>query len=270
MPLFHIILLAIIQGITEFLPISSSGHLVLMHELLGHNENNNLWDKELSLDVAVHVGTLFAVLFYFRKDLILFSFQIKEKNSLGRSTFIYIILASIPVIAAGFILSLIQPGWLRSIEVAAWCTLLFGILLWLADKTKKREKTLETMNYKDALLIGLSQVLALIPGTSRSGITMTAARFLGFNRIDSARFSLFLGIIAISGAGTLTGLNLIQNNNLSFSFDLVLSALISFLAALVAISIMMKWLEKASFTPFVIYRVLLGVLLLGLIYSDKI
>ena len=266
MPFYHILILALIQGISEFLPISSSGHLVLTHEALGHGGQDLCWRANRMLDVAVHVGTLLSVLVYFRKDLFgMLCGIIKPKSegfSLGRN----VLIASIPVIIAGFILQKFQPSFLCLLEIMAWMTLLFGIILWIADRFENK-KMLDSMNGTQAFLIGLSQALALIPGVSRSGITMTSARFLGFSRVEAARFSLLLSIIAISGAGLLNGIDLVKTENISLGADIISAVLLSFLSGWIAISLMMKWLSKASFKPFAIYRIILGIILLGFIYS---
>ena len=158
-------------------------------------------------------------------------------------------------------------GMLRSVEIIGWTTLGFGLLLGLADRVGMTVRRLEHMSYGSALAIGMAQVLALIPGTSRSGITMTMARFLGFERADAARFSLLLSIPAIAGAGTLTGIDLWQSGDVSLTRDVLIAAGLSFASALVAITLMMTWLKHAGFMPFVVYRILLGALLLYLVYG---
>lgn len=263
---YHIILLAIVQGISEFLPISSSGHLVLTHALIEGKAANLCWAENRMMDVAVHVGTLLSVLIYFRNDIFgmvknAASFQSHDSKLLQ-----HIIIASIPVICIGLILQLWQPSLLCSLKVMAWMTLLFGVVLGIADKFKAN-KVLKDMSYSNAFIIGLSQALALIPGVSRSGITMTSARFLGFGRVDAAKFSLLLSIVAIGGAGFLTALDLIQTGNLSFGYDIALAVIFSFIFGYIAISLMMKWLSQSTFKPFVIYRVLLGTGLVILLYS---
>jgi len=263
MPFYYILILALIQGITEFLPISSSGHLVLAHHMMGQQTTH-----ALTLDVAVHVGTLFAVLLYFRGDICRMLCGLKKGGD--RHLTAAIIIGSLPVIIAGFLLHITGPDWTRSLYLTAWCTLIFGIVLWVADKYKPAQKTLDDLTLRDAFFIGCAQVLALIPGTSRSGITMTAARWLGFSRTECARFSLLLAIVAISGAGTLGGIDLIRSGDFSLGFDVLLAAFMAFLSGLAAIALMMRWLEKASFTPFVIYRIVLGIILLGLLYGGVI
>lgn len=267
MPLFHIIILALVQGITEFLPISSSGHLVITHTLLGQNIENLCWEQNRIMDVAVHIGTLFAVLLYFRKDLFGLCTTCLKTDGESRNMIIYIISASIPVIIAGFVMELWEPSWICLLEITAWTTLIFGIILGIADKKGSTGKTLKNLTLKDALIIGASQVLALVPGTSRSGITMTAGRFLGYSRVEAARFSLFLAIIAISGAGALGGMDLLEEGHLQIGADVGIAIAFSFISAWVALAVMMKWLEKFTFMPFVYYRVVMGLGMLALIYS---
>jgi undecaprenyl-diphosphatase len=190
-----------------------------------------------------------------------------ERESDGARLGAYVILSSVPVILAGLVLHKIAPEFLRSIEVMAWATLLFGIVLWWVDERAPQTRTVQTLNMRDALYIGCAQMLALIPGTSRSGITMTAARYLGFDRISAARYSLLLAIIAISGAGMLTGKDLLYSGDLSLGLDVLVAAFLAFISGLLAIKIMMAWLEHASFKVFGIYRIILGTFLLALIYS---
>lgn len=270
MPLLHILILALVQGITEFLPISSSGHLILTHAAL--NEGTDIWAQDLMLDVAVHVGTLFSVLLYFRSDMCKMLCGLKDaltgnQTSEGARLAGFVILSSLPVILAGFVLNEFQPYWLRAIEIVAWTTLLFGILLWWVDAKKPATREQNTMTWKDAVFIGLAQALALIPGTSRSGITMTASRYLGYTRTDAARYSLLLAVIAISGAGTLGGLDLIEAGSLSLTLDALLAAGLAFVSGWVAIALMMNWLKKASFKVFAVYRIALGLVLLAGIYG---
>lgn len=265
MTLQHIILLAVVQGITEFLPISSSGHLVLAPAITGTA------DQGLLVDVAVHVGTLAAVLIYFWRDVFAmlggFVRLFTGRINAGARLAIHIVLATIPVIAVGFYLKVSGiEEQLRSIEIIAWTTLGFGILLWIADKVGMTINRLEHMRWGGALFIGLAQVLALIPGTSRSGITMTAARFMGYERSDAAHFSMLLSIPVILGAGLLAGIDLHQAGNIALNEDILLAAGLSFLTALIAIALLMSWLKRSSFTPFAIYRILLGGGLLVWVY----
>lgn len=271
MALYHILILALIQGITEFLPVSSSGHLTLYHGLIDTGVNDLALNR--TIDIAVHVGTLFAVLLYFRADVIkmmcalLSIFRPSSQNKDGLRLIGLVLAGSLPVIAAGFALHLWSPNWLQAIEVVAWTTLIFGVALLWADKKSPETRTVETMSFKDAALIGLSQMLALIPGTSRSGITMTSARMLGFSRREAAHYSLLLAMVAISGAGLLGGLDVIKSGDMVLASDVLLAAGLSFISGYAAIALMMKWLERAGFAPFAYYRMALGGVLLALIYT---
>ncbi|AJD53695.1 undecaprenyl pyrophosphate phosphatase [Thalassospira xiamenensis M-5 = DSM 17429] len=262
----HIILLAVIQGITEFLPISSSGHLILTPALTGAA------DQGLLVDVAVHVGTLAAVLIYFWRDVFAmiggFFFLLSGRINPGARLALHIILATIPVVAVGFYLKVSGiEEQMRSVEIIAWTTLVFGIVLWIADKIGMTINRLEHMRWGGALFIGLAQVIALIPGTSRSGITMTAARLMGYERADAAQFSMLLSIPVILGAGLLAGIDLQQSGDMALTMDVLLAAGLSFITALIAIAMLMSWLKRSTFTPFAIYRILLGGGLLVWIYG---
>ncbi len=257
----HILVLALVQGITEFLPISSSGHLVLVPVFGGWE------DQGLLMDVAVHVGTLGAVMIYFWRDLwhmvrgvLRFT---KGKRDPGARLAALVVLGTLPVIAAGYFLNKYIGPELRTVEVIGWTTLGFGFLLYMADNMGLTIRRVEHTGIADALIIGIAQCLALIPGTSRSGITITAARFLGYERLDAARFSMLLSIPAILGAGTLKGWELYEAGNIQLTNDAMSAAGLAFVAAFVAIAIMMAWLKRASFTPFFIYRLVLGC---GLLY----
>ncbi len=265
MPLLHITILALVQGITEFLPVSSSGHLVLVWETfdrLGWQVAEQAASDRLILDIAVHVGTLLAVCLYFWRDVVDMLVGV-AKLVVGRWTpgarlALYVVVGTVPLIIAGFFLKDAVTALLRDVRIVAWTTIGFGILLYVGDRTGMTVRRIEHMTIGSVLVIGLAQVLALVPGTSRSGITMTAARFLGFERPEAARFSMLLAIPAILGAGTLAGLDVYQTGNLRLGIDALVAAAISFLFALVAIALMIRWLRSASFTPFVVYRLLLG------------
>ncbi len=269
MPLYHIFILSLIQGLTEFLPVSSSGHLVLSHHLLGSGGHDLCWESNRLIDVAVHVGTLLSVLVYFKKDLFDIGSNITNKNSDGFKLFRHIIIASLPVVVVGHFIHQYQFSFLCMIQIMAWMTLIFGVVLYIADKYDS-QKTLSDMSNSNAFLIGLSQTLALIPGVSRSGITMTSARFMGFSRTEAARFSLLLSIIAISGAGVLGSMDLIESKSLTIGKDVTIAFALSFISGLIAVHLMMKWLSKATFKPFAIYRIILGIALLMMIYSNII
>ena len=264
MPLTHLIILSLIQGLTEFLPVSSSGHLIIVPNILSWR------DQGLIIDVAVHAGSLLAVVIYLWRDLwsmtaALIDFRnLRENPNLKLAQII--IIASLPVMAAGFMVSLFVGDFARNLEIIGWATLGFGILLGLSDKIGMTLNELKHMQFLDGILIGISQALALIPGASRSGLTITMARFLGYNRSAAARFSLLLAIPAILGASTLKGIELAQSQNAILSIDVAIVIMISFVAAFASIAIMMNWLNKAGFMPFVIYRVVLGTGLLAWVY----
>ena len=269
MPFLQILILAAIQGITEFLPISSSGHLILVPNIIG------LADQGLMMDVAVHVGTLAAVIIYFWRDIlgmITALFRIFQQMANHRKfdaefwLFCKLVIATLPTIMAGFYVNKYMGADLRTLELIGWTTLSFGILLFIADKINMTVRKMEHISFRGAFFIGLMQAVALVPGTSRAGITMTAARFLGVERQDAARFSLLLSIPTIIGAGVLKGFELSETENTVLIYDVLMLAGFSFLFALVAISLLMVWLRRASFTPFVIYRILLGSMLLGIVY----
>jgi len=263
--LLQLVTIALVQGITEFLPISSQAHLILVPRVTG-------WcDQGLVIDIGVHLGTLLAVIVYFWRDCLGLVWGFFEavlgKRTVAAQRAIHILIASIPALAAGFILKT-QIGFdFRSLAVIGWTTLGFGILLWIADRWGRSEARIEHMTWRWALFIGCAQALALIPGTSRSGITMTAARMLGFERSEAARFSLLMAIPVILGASALAGLDLVRSDNVHLTTATAIAAGLAFLAALLAIAAMMRWLARASFAPFAAYRVVLGIALLTALYG---
>lgn len=265
MSLLHIVVLAVVQGITEFLPISSSGHLVLLPAVTG-------WpDQGLMIDVAAHFGSLLAILVYFWRDVVrlvrgFVRLAAGDRADRDGRLALYIAIATIPAVAVGLVIKEIAPGGIRSVELIAWNAIGFGVLLWLADRLGAMHRTMKDLGLGGAFAIGCAQALALIPGTSRSGITMTAARFLGLDRIEAARFSFLLSIPAVTGASVLEGLELAHSGDLALAWDAALSAAFTFAAALAAIAWLMRWLRTSSFTPFVIYRIILGIGLLGWVY----
>ncbi|MFQ5467535.1 MAG: undecaprenyl-diphosphate phosphatase [Kiloniellaceae bacterium] len=269
MPTLHILILALVQGITEFLPISSSGHLVVTWEVFdrfGQTPPGVNGSEQLILDIAVHVGTLAAVCLYYWRDVARMivgtaKLAVGQADPGARLAF-YIVLGTIPVVVVGFLFKDAIESALRNVTVVAATTIGFGVVLWIADRLGMTVRRIEHLTAGSILIIGLAQVLALIPGTSRSGITMTAARFLGFERPEAAHISLLLAIPAILGAGTLAGLDLYRLGDLRLGMDALLAAAISFVVALMAIALMLRWLSHAGFLPFAIYRVLLGVALL--------
>jgi undecaprenyl-diphosphatase len=264
--IFPIIILALVQGLTEFLPISSSGHLVMIHALM--DDGLSPLDEK-RMDIAVHIGTLLAVLIYFRSDVVTLvkgGFDlIRFKKTTERHKSLLIIISSIPVILCGFVIFMIDMTLFDSLHLMAWMTIIFGIVLYIADRRPQNTQAIDKFTIKQALAYGLAQCLALIPGVSRSGITMTAGRFLGHSRVEAARFSLLMGMITISAAGVLTGLDVFQDTTIAHDFIILMGIgiAISFIAAYIAILCMMKWFSSAgSMTPFVVYRIGLGVGLL--------
>lgn len=264
MPLYHLIILAIIQGITEFLPISSSGHLVLMPHLMAES------DQGLLIDVAVHIGTLLAVMLYFARDIQNLTHGVIDgiclKKTQKSQQIFWIVIATFPIIIVGYCLHQYWPTGIRSVEVIAWTTLLFGLLLGFADRFETKPITVESLGWRNALIIGCAQILALIPGTSRSGVTMTAGRFLNLSRVEASRFSFLISIPTIAGAGLLAGLDLYQTDSFSLTFDAITAGFLAFITALLSIHFLLKWIERYSFKPFVIYRVILGIGLLAWLY----
>ena len=261
----QIIVLAIVQGITEFLPISSSGHLALIPALTG-------WpDQGQVTDVMVHIGSLFAVIVYFWRDVLkligggldLLRLRMNDNSRMA----LYIIVATIPAVAFGLFLKKSGLGdELRSVEVIAWNAIIFGVLMYVADFIGKQTKIMEDMKMSPAVVIGFAQALALVPGTSRSGITMTAARFMGFSRPEAARFSFLLGIPAIAGAGAFVTLDAIESG-IEISNGAIMAAVLTFFAALAAIAFLMAFVKRSSFLIFTLYRIALGLLLFALLYD---
>ncbi len=249
--MYEIIILSLIQGVTEFLPVSSSSHLIIFSEF------SKFSNKSLSIDVSLHIGSFLAVIIFFRKDIINF---IDNKK-----LFFKIFVSSIPVMIFGFFLvqmNLIDN--LRNIKVIGWTTLLFGILLYFSDKFKLEKSIENNFNYKTALFIGLFQIFSLIPGVSRSGITITAARILNFKRFDSARISFLMSIPTL-GAVSIFGLNnIIQSDDLNFSIINLLAIFLSFAFSFITIKYFLKFVKNFSLKIFVIYRILLGTLILFL------
>lgn len=267
MTLFHLFQLAVIQGITEFLPISSSGHLILLPRLTG------LDDQGLVIDVAVHVGTLGAVCLYFRKDLTAALRGVPEVLRLQVTTrngylALCLLVATVPVMIAGLALKLLGlTEVLRSVALIGWTMIIFGIVLYVADMRGPQTRQAEGWTLKHAVILGLWQVLALLPGTSRSGIVITGARALGYKREDAARLSMLMSIPTIIASAALMGADVVRVADWQAARDGALAAAISFLAALVALVLMMRLLKSVSFTPYVIYRVVFGSVLLWIAYS---
>ena len=262
---YHIVFLALIQGLTEFLPISSSAHLILPAQVLA-------WpDQGLAFDVAVHIGTLIAVVSYFRKDIVniflAWCCSLKGKQTCANSRLAWwIILATIPACLAGVVFESFIETHLRSIEVIAYTTIGFGVLLWVSDRFAANKKQEVDFTFKSVLVVGLAQALALIPGTSRSGITMTAARFMGFSRECSAKFSFLLSIPLITAAGGLKLMELLTSDLQVDWTSLISGVVLSAVSAYLCIYFFLKWLNTIGFMPFMIYRLILGAILLAIVY----
>lgn len=260
----QIILIAVIQGITEFMPISSSGHLNLLHGL------TEMEDQGLAMDVAVHLGTVVAVIVYNWQDIRRMIISILTLGRHHQDLFgvsISVIIATIPAVIAGYILNA-NSGMIdmsREVEIIAWTTLIFGVVLGIADRSQGRRRFV-TINVSDAIGIGFAQVLALIPGVSRAGITMTAARFRGLSPRAATRFSMILSIPIILGSAVLKGGDVIASGTTEQLVNMSLAALVAMLVALLSIGVMMAIIQRVGFMPFVIYRVILGIVLLGWIY----
>lgn len=265
MPFLHLLLVAIVQGITEFLPVSSSGHLILLPYITGMEDQGQV------IDVAVHVGTLFAVIIYFWQDVRLAligtpRMMTGRVDTEGAKLAMLLLVASLPVVAFGLILHLTGlDDMMRSITVIGWTTILFGLLLYWADQVGPAQKTDKDWSISDAISIGVWQAIALIPGTSRSGITITGARFLGYTRRDAAKISMLMSIPTIIASAVFLGADAALNSNMALLRDGFIAAIMAFIMALIALTLMMRLLNSISFTPYVIYRLILGGVLL--VYS---
>lgn len=260
MDISYLFILALVQGFTEFLPVSSSGHLALLPKFL------DMKDQGLLIDVALHIGTLLAIVAYYRRDvlaMILSVLQWKDPVRAGdRNLAVCIIIGTIPAVLFGLFLHVTIPDGIRDVRVIAATTIFFGLLMGFADKWGRQEKTVANVTLKSAFLVGVAQAVALIPGTSRSGITMTTARFLGFKRVDAARFSFLLGMPAMAAAGAMSLLEILQSGNAGLLADAALCVIFAFAAGLAAIHFMMKYLTRFGLWPFVLYRLALGAVLI--------
>ena len=248
----EILILSAIQGISEFLPISSSAHLIIVSSLY------DLKASSLLIDISLHLGSLLAIIFFFRKDL----FDIKNNQKLLR----LIIIGSIPIIIFGYILHSTELIYLlRDIKVIAWTTLIFGIFLYFSDQKKIYKNISSNLNIKSIVFIGMFQILALIPGVSRAGITITAARLLSFNRVDSGKISFLLSIPALAGASFL-GLKDIPNESIEINLLVIIAIILSFLFSYLTVKFFLRHLNRFSLNIFVIYRIIIALILLSIIY----
>ena len=269
MSLEQIITLAFVQGLTEFLPISSSGHLVLIPWLMGWK------DQGLMMDVAAHIGTLVAVFIYFWRDLIKMvhgSIDLIFRRKMTDASWLVVnlIIATIPAVIVGLLIDLFVGDALRSVNVIAVMGILFGFLLYYADRSGRQENKVSSVTWKDSIFFGLAQSLALINGVSRSGICMTAGRFMNYKRADAAHFAFLMAVPSITAAGALKGFQLFKSGDFEMLNDAMMMAFFSMIFGFMAIAFMMRWLKSSGFAPFVIYRLLLGVGLLWAVASGII
>jgi undecaprenyl-diphosphatase len=248
----EILILSAVQGISEFLPISSSAHLIVVSNLY------DLKTSSLLIDISLHLGSLFAIILFFKKDL----FDLQNNQKLLS----LIIIGSIPLIIFGYILHTTElVHLLRNIKIIAWTTLFFGIILYFADQRKIDQNISTNLNIKSIIFIGIFQILALIPGVSRAGITMTAARFLKFNRVDSGKISFLLSIPALAGASFL-GLKDLYNQSIEINLIVILAVILSFLFSYITVKFFLSYLNKFSLNIFVIYRIIISIILFTIIY----
>ena len=249
---FEIFILSIIQGVSEFIPVSSAAHLILASSIYEFR------NQSLLIDISLHLGSLMAILFYFKDDI--FNFK-KNKN-----LFYKIIIGTLPLIIFGYFLYSTNIIYqLRNIKVIAWATLFFGILIYIADKNKFLKKIDTDFTIRSVLIIGFFQVIALIPGVSRAGITITAGRILGFDRTDSTKISFYLSIPALAGASAL-GIKDLFKENIEFNFLVIVGVFLSFIFSLITIKFFLKFIKKFSLNLFVVYRIFLATILFYIIY----
>ncbi len=247
--MFEILILSLVQGIAEFIPVSSSSHLILISKYA------NFEAQSLTVDVSLHLGSFLAVLTYFYKDIFSF-FKNKE-------LFFKIFISSIPVMIIGYVL--VQTNMierLRNVKIIGWTTIIFAILLYISDKFKLKKIIQNDFTYKSAIIIGIFQILALIPGVSRSGITISAARLLGFKRFDSAKISFLLSIPTLAAVSIFGIKNLSTSQNIEFSVLNILSIFMSFIFSLITIKYFLKYIKSFNLNIFVFYRIFLGILIL--------
>ena len=251
--IIEIVILSLVQGVSEFLPISSSAHLIVVSTLYEFKSSS------LLIDVSLHFGSLLAIIFFFRKELI------NLRNNLKLLSLMFF--GSVPLIIVGYILYKTELIYaLRDIRIIAWSTLIFGIILYFADKCRFDKKMSSNISLKTILYIGLFQILALIPGVSRAGITITAARFFKFNRLDSSKISFLLAIPALTGASVL-GLKDIVNQSFEFNYLVFIAITLSFLSSYFTIKFFLEYINKFSLNIFVFYRIVVAVILFIIIYN---
>ncbi len=262
MDLIQLSILALIQGVTEFLPISSSAHLLLPHHLLGWQ------DQGLAFDTAVHFGSLVAVLIYFRADIFtltkaLVNAAVSGQHSSDSKFGVNLLIATLPVLVIGFFGRIFVEQELRSLEVIIGATIIFAIVLLVADRNGKRQRSADELDPAGAVLIGLSQCLALIPGASRSGVTMTMALMLGFTREGASRISFLMSIPVISGACLLKMMDLAVSGQTVNWASMLAGAAVAGISAYLCIRLFLGFIERVGFMPFIVYRLVLGIVMLG-------
>ena len=250
-------LIGVIQGVTEFLPISSSGHLVLFAKL------TNWEDQGLFTDISVHFGTLFAVIIYIRKEIYYLLANILEFKIFEDKIIFKIIISTLPAIILGYFIYDYVSIYFRNINLIAISSIFFAIILFFADKIKIQNRNWKNITFIEALIVGLFQVLAFIPGASRAGVTITGARFLGYDRLNSALFSMLLSIPIILASMTLSLINLFNNESLPLNiYQSFSAAFVAFITALLSIIFLMRFIKQANFNIFIIYRIIFGIILL--------
>ena len=250
--IIEILILSAIQGISEFLPISSSAHLILVSSLYEFKSSS------LLIDISLHLGSLFAIIYFFKMDLL----DVKNNKRLLS----LIIIGSVPLIIVGYILystGIIYE--LRNIKIIAWTTLIFGVILFIADKNRFDKRISSNLNLQSILFISLFQILSLVPGVSRAGITITAARILKFNRVDSSKISFLLSIPALGGAGFL-GLKDVLDQSIEFNYLVIIAIISSFIFSFMTVKFFLIYINKFSMNAFVIYRILIALILFFIIY----
>ena len=251
--MIEIFVLSLVQGVTEFLPVSSSSHLIIISEYLEFNNNN------LQIDVSLHIGSFLAVVVFFRKDIVNF---IQNKG-----LFLKILVGSLPVMIVGYVLVKLNfINEIRNIKVIGWTTLIFGMLLYLSDRSSVKKKINSNFTLKSAVLIGFLQILSLVPGVSRSGIAITGARALNFSRYDSAKISFLLSIPTLAAVSIFGLNNLLKSDSFNFSFLILISIIFSFAFSFITIKYFLKYIKTFSLNVFVIYRIFLGICILVIAY----
>tara|TARA_B100000029_G_scaffold135209_1_gene129615 strand:+ start:543 stop:1310 length:768 start_codon:yes stop_codon:yes gene_type:complete len=249
----EILILSLIQGVSEFLPVSSAAHLILVSKFY------EFTNQDLLIDICLHLGSLIAIVFYFRNDLI---------NFLDNKKFLFkILIGTIPIIPVGYIIY--QTGvinHLRNLEVIGWTSLIFGILLYISDKSKISKKIDNEFTNRSAIFIGIFQIASLIPGVSRAGITITAGRFLGFNRFDSSKISFFLSIPTLAAASILGIFNIYKEGSVELNFLCIIAVIFSFIFSYITIAVFLNFIKKFTLNAFIIYRIILSFFILTMVY----